>query len=164
MRLFQPDDHRAQEDPRLPAAAAAGDVARVKKLLASGVFVDARDDEDYTALMVAAGAGHRDVFEALLRAGADPSLDAFGETALTLACSDGRLKVVRSWIAHGLPLTQDNDDAIQALLAAASAGHVDVIRCLVAAGVRANDAAIEYASELGPDALALLQAGGAMSQ
>jgi hypothetical protein len=42
-----------------------------------------------------------------------------------------------------MPITQDNDDGVQALLAAASGGHVDVIRCLVAAGIRANDAATE---------------------
>ena len=51
---------------RLHAAALANDVAAVRRQLADGVDVDARDGRGWTALMMAASQGHREVGQVLL--------------------------------------------------------------------------------------------------
>ena len=56
----------------LPAAAAAGALATVQRLLELGFAVDTRDDQGATALVRACGAGHRDIAACLLECGADP--------------------------------------------------------------------------------------------
>src|SRR5687768_17192020 len=120
MRLFRPEERESEHDPRLLDAVGRGDLAEVRRLLASGTLVDSRDVEEYTALMIAAQRGHHEIFESLLQAGANPYLTAFGETALTIACVEGRLEIVQSWLAHDLDIELDGDQGIQALLAAAS--------------------------------------------
>lgn len=163
MRLFRPDDRESEHDPRLISAVERGNLAKVQKLLASGTIVDSRDLEENTALMIAAREGHLNIFELLLRAGANPCLTAFGETALTIACEEGQLEIVKSWLAHDLDVALDGDQGIQALIAAASGGHVDIIRCLVAVGVKANQEAIQYAKDLGDHALSAMKDGGALA-
>lgn len=70
-----PPDHRAFLD-----AAGAGDVEKIRELLAEGVPVDVREDFsvhysqiDQTALMYAAGEGQFEVVRLLLKAGASIS-------------------------------------------------------------------------------------------
>lgn len=53
-------------------AAAEGDVAKVRKLLAMGVSVDYAFDGSETSLQAAASGNHRGVVEILLEAGANP--------------------------------------------------------------------------------------------
>ena len=55
-------------------AAKAGDLAKVRQLLADGADVDARDYDGDTPLHWAARQDHADVIEGLLDAGADGSL------------------------------------------------------------------------------------------
>jgi ankyrin repeat protein len=74
-------------------AAKAGDVAKVRQLLANGAKVDAREEDGWTPLHWAAVEGHADVAKVLLAAGADGSLkDGDGKTPFDKAKSDGRLE------------------------------------------------------------------------
>ena len=75
-------------------AAKAGDVAKVRQLLANGAKVDAREESfGFTPLHWAAAAGEADVAKVLLAAGADGSLrDGDGKTPFDKAKSDGRLE------------------------------------------------------------------------
>ena len=70
----RPQSRAASRRPA--AAAAAGALASVQRLLELGFAVDTRDDQGATALLRACGAGHRDIAACLLDAGADPSLAA----------------------------------------------------------------------------------------
>lgn len=167
MRLFRPEDRESEHDPRLINAVERGDTDEVNRLLASGTLVDSRDTEECTVLMIAAREGHLQIFEALLKAAANPYLTAFGETALTFACVEGQLETVQSWLDHGLDITLDGDEGIQALLAAACGWpprpeHVEIIRRLVKAGVKANEVVVEYATDVGEHALSALRSGGAL--
>ena len=75
-------------------AAKAGDVAKVRQLLANGAKVDARGESfGMTPLHEAAWKGHADVAKVLLAAGADGSLKhGAGKTPFDLAKSNGKLQ------------------------------------------------------------------------
>jgi uncharacterized protein len=67
-------------------ASAAGDLSRVKTLLAAKTNVNAKDQHGYTALIVASSNGYLEVVRALLAEGADVNAEgAGGFTALVWA-------------------------------------------------------------------------------
>ena len=77
-------------------AAAAGDLVRVKSLIAAGADVNAKNNNGETALMWASYKGHAEVVEALLAARADVNAKTDdGETALMLASDMGHADVVK---------------------------------------------------------------------
>lgn len=80
----------------LHMAAMTGKTAGIRKLLAAGVIVDARDTGGATALFLASEAGHADVCTALLAAGADPTIsNAAGESPMYIAALRGHLGCVQ---------------------------------------------------------------------
>ncbi|HCU38109.1 MAG TPA: hypothetical protein DGT21_22550 [Armatimonadetes bacterium] len=84
---------------KIHEAAAAGDLEKLRKQLASGFLrrpadVDERDANGRTPLHTAAGAGQQEVVEFLLEAGSQINLqDTHGQTALghAIAAADGQL-------------------------------------------------------------------------
>lgn len=84
---------RRRSDPALCDAAASGDIARVRRLLAGGASHDSIDEDGTTALMAAAFAGETGIVRLLLDHGADPNLqDESGLTALMNAViGDGEM-------------------------------------------------------------------------
>ncbi|URL58269.1 ankyrin repeat domain-containing protein [Luteibacter flocculans] len=134
---------RALRAEDLPAAAAAGDVNAVERLLELGFAVDARDHQGATALLRAAGAGKRDVAERLLEAGADPTLTAAsGVTPLAAAVNARRDTVVELLLARGVAVDQRLPGETTALMIAAALGYPEIVDVLLAAGA---DAAAEDA-------------------
>jgi ankyrin repeat protein len=78
-------------------AAGAGDLARVKSLIAAKADVNAKDEYGLTALILASMGGHLDVVRALLAAKADVNAKSnHGGTALILASREGHVDVVRA--------------------------------------------------------------------
>ena len=132
----------------LLAAVQAGDAATVVELLNAGVAPDVTEEDrrhgTRTALHLAAEAGHPQVTEALLRAGAQvntPIVDGstpFDRTALHLAAARGHHEVAKVLLAHGAAVdaqTRAWDGPGETPLAlAAEAGHAQVIGILAAAG------------------------------
>ena len=110
----------------LHVRAAAGDAAKVKKLLDGGADVNARAENGRTALLVAAFKGHADVVKLLLEAGADTEArNKKGKTALAVAARDGQAAIVTLLLAH-------DADAGAALPWAVDGGHTDVVTLLLA--------------------------------
>ena len=86
----------------MPAAAIVGDADAVRRLLDLGLPVDALDSQGCTALLRAAGGGHRAVVDLLLARGADPQLAAHsGATPLSAAVSMRHAEIVDRLIAAG---------------------------------------------------------------
>nr|WP_246022989.1 ankyrin repeat domain-containing protein [Lysobacter terrigena] len=119
----------------VPAAAMAGDDDAVRRLLDLGMPVDAVDRQGCSALLRAAGGGHRAVVELLLSRGADPGLAAAsGATALSAAVSMRHLDIVDRLVASGVSLEQRLPGDLTVLMVASALGLPDLVMRLIAAG------------------------------
>lgn len=131
---------RAQD---VPAAAIVGDADAVRRLLDLGLPVDAADSQGCSALLRAAGGGHRAVVDLLLARGADPQLAAnSGATPLSAAVSMRHVEVVDRLIAAGVSLEQRLPGDLTVLMVACALGLPDMAARLLSAGahVHATDA------------------------
>ncbi|MCA9127106.1 MAG: ankyrin repeat domain-containing protein [Planctomycetales bacterium] len=92
-------------------ATLSGDLPMLAAELQQGVAVDAKTEEGYTPLHIAAVFGQRAAAEFLLSHNADVSLtDKHGNTALHMAVFLGHTDVVRALLAHGAdPLARNRD-------------------------------------------------------
>jgi ankyrin repeat protein len=134
----------------LHAAAAAGDVAGIRRLAAGGERLDGRDGNGRTPLHVAAFRGQAQATRALIAAGADPDLlDDQRYDALTIAAVRDDLPTVKALLASGASaklITSRYDGT--ALIAAAHLGHDGVVEALARAG-----APLDHVNNLGWTAL-----------
>jgi uncharacterized protein len=134
----------------LHAAAARGSADEVRRLVAAGHDVNARDANGRTPLHVAAFQGHRDAARALLEAKADPALlDRQRYDAVTVAAVRDDPAVVRTLLAGGASaklVTSIYDGT--ALIAAAHLGHDGVVKELIRGG-----APLDHVNNLGWTAL-----------
>lgn len=119
-------DHAVRLPP-LAAAARAGDVAAVRRLLAEGAAVDEAPRGAGCALWQACASDAADearlaIVDALLSAGANPRRDGAGETALHAAAARGPLALVERLI-RGEALEWQPDGKGRPALALARAGE-----------------------------------------
>ncbi|MCI4568105.1 ankyrin repeat domain-containing protein [Lysobacter sp. CFH 32150] len=134
---------RALQASDLPAAAIVGEVDAVRRLLDLGLPVDALDTQGCTALLRAAGGGHRAVVDLLLARGADPKIAArSGATPLSAAVSMRQGEIVERLLDAGAPLEQRLPGEVTVLMLAAALGLPDLVARLLTAGadVHAGDA------------------------
>jgi ankyrin repeat protein len=120
----------------LHAAAAAGNVAEIERLLAAGANRELRDGNGRTPLHVAAYRKQYEAARVLMKRGANPNaLDAQRYDIVTIAAvADDvpMLKVALEGGASAKNVTSPYDGT--ALIAAAHLGHDEVVRVLIAAG------------------------------
>ena len=130
----------------LHAAAARGDAAEIRRLLAAGAAADARDGHGRTALHVAAFASGLEAARALVEGGADPNvLDGQRYDIVTIAAVRNQLPMLRLALSLGARpgnITSPYDGT--ALIAAAHLGHDAVVRELIRAG-----APLDHVNNLG---------------
>lgn len=120
----------------LHAAAHRGELVQVRKLLASGDPVDARDPYGRTALHVATFARQREVIKALAQAGANLGLlenDRYDAVTIAAVADDEATLRLLLQLGASAALTTSRYDGT-ALIAAAHLGHDGVVRQLIAAG------------------------------
>jgi ankyrin repeat protein len=130
---------RALRPSDLPQAAVVGDADAVRRLLDLGMPIDTTDAQGCTALLRAAGGGHRTVVELLLARGADPRLAArTGATPLSAAVSMRQVEIVDRLLAAGATLEQRLPGEVTVLMLAAALGLPDVCTRLLAAGANIN--------------------------
>ena len=80
----------------LMVAAASGNVAGLRTLVADGVNLDETDKEGKTALMYASDGGHVDAVKFLIESRANPNLKAKnGKTAMMFAADKGHTQIVQ---------------------------------------------------------------------
>lgn len=128
-----PWPNRPLRDSDLAAAAMAGDLAAVERLLALGLPVDGRDAQGCSALLRAAGGGQRNIVEHLLRIGADPTIAAHtGATPLSAAVSMRQGEIVEALLAGGAPVDQPLPGGVTPLMVACALGLNEQARRLLA--------------------------------
>lgn len=123
----------------VPAAAIVGDADAVRRLLDLGLPVDAVDHQGCSALLRAAGGGHRAVVDLLLARGATPGLAAHsGATPLSAAVSMRHGEIVDRLVSAGASLEQRLPGELTVLMVACALGLTDLAARLLAAGADAH--------------------------
>lgn len=120
----------------LHAAAHKGDLVQLKKLLASGASVNARDPFGRTPVHVATFAKHPEIIRALALAGASLELlenDRYDAVTIAAVADDEQTLRMLLGLGASAKLTTSRYDGT-ALIAAAHLGHDGVVRQLIAAG------------------------------
>jgi cytochrome c2 len=117
----------------------AGDIERVKVLVAGGGDVNQLDRSLGSPLHQAVLAGNGEIVAILLAKGADPNAKSrvLG-TPLSLAARRGFETVCQELISAGADLAERNDDGMTPLHLAAEGGHVGTIELLIASGADVN--------------------------
>jgi len=99
--------------------------------------LDAKGDNQNTALMAAALESNLEICEELLDKGASISpVNKDGNNALWMACVVGNLHLVKLFARNGIDLNNQNDNGATALMYAASHGKTSLVELLLQLGAR----------------------------
>ena len=121
-------------------AAAAGDLPRLRELLAAGADRNPRDADGATALMLAAHAGHDEVVRTLIAAGADVNATderGWGPVAKAVYNPDldrGFADITQMLVDAGANVEAPIAYGIRPLMLAAGYGEAAVVEVLLRAG------------------------------
>lgn len=143
-------DGEGTVDTRLAEAAARGDTAAVRGLIAAGAPVDARDAARRTPLLIATRANDVEVARLLIEAGADVNAkDNIRDTPFLYAGAEGRNDILRLILATGRAnLADTNRYGGTALIPAAHHGHPETVRILLSTAID-----VDHVNNLGWTAL-----------
>ena len=132
---------KMNKDTPLSYAAFNGQADAIKILLNSGADVHARNDCDYSPIMVAASERHAEAVSKLLSGGANPNdATGFRGTALLLASGSGRwrLPTLRALIEGGADVKPKHLNGFTPILNIAKYGGEDEMAYLIEQGCEAD--------------------------
>ncbi len=148
----------------LHEAATAGDLAAIRRLIADGADLDARDGAGRTPVMAATVAHQAEAVQVLLEAGADVDLrDDRLDNPFLYAGAEGLLDILRLANEAGADPALTNRYGGVAVIPASERGHVEVVRYLL----DETDVDVDHVNNLGWTALleaVILGEGGAPHQ
>jgi ankyrin repeat protein len=125
-------DPRMDRDQGLIAAAAQNEVETVRRLLAEGASISARDARGRTALLAATYPNHVEPAKLLIEAGADVNAqDDLQNSALLLAGAEGFLEILKLTLTANPDFKVYNRYGGTALIPACERGHVEVVQVLL---------------------------------
>jgi ankyrin repeat protein len=123
----------------LVAAAEAGDLPALQRLLEAGLPIDGRDSRGRTALLAATHANRIDAAKLLIKRGADVNAkDDLQDSPFLYAAAEGRIEILRLTLAAGADLASTNRYGGTALIPAAHHGHVQTVRELLKTKIDVN--------------------------
>ena len=107
---------QARLDRRLRDAAWANDVARARRLIRQGADVDAKDETEQSAYLIATSEGHLELLRLALRHGAEVNdKDSWNGTGLIRAAERGHGLVVGELLRAGIDRDHVNRIGYQAI-------------------------------------------------
>ena len=125
-----------EKERQMIAAAERGELPVVRRLLADGARIDARDQRGRTALLAATQRNRVDIARFLIQEGADVNAkDFIQDTPFLYAGAEGRDEIVRLTLAAGANLKDINRYGGTALIPAAHHGHVETVKILLATAI-----------------------------
>ncbi|XP_037289472.1 uncharacterized protein LOC119183120 isoform X3 [Rhipicephalus microplus] len=124
----------------LHLAALQGNLPLLVSVLDSGkVYVDCKDQEGTTALIIACANNNYDCAKELLEQGANPAAKRVtGTTALFFAAQGGYLDIARLLLEHNAPVDAASVDRATPLFVAAQNGHLNLVSHLIALNADIN--------------------------
>lgn len=129
----------ANPDAALLEAASAGDPDRVALALRAGANIEARDDRDRTALLLAVTNDHVESARLLVAMGADPNaLDDQHDTPWLVTGVTGSVRMLETLLPANPNLTIENRFGGLSVVPASERGHVDYVRRVVQTGIDVN--------------------------
>jgi ankyrin repeat protein len=153
---------RAKLDGRLREAAWANDVDRARRLIRQGADVNAKDETQQSAYLIATSEGYLRLLRLTLRHGAElDDKDSWNGTGLIRAAERGHALVVGELLQAGIDRNHVNRIGYQAIHEAVWLGedtqaYATTVRVLAAGGVRLSD----RSSSAGMDALQMARTRG----
>lgn len=140
---------QSMQEAEFFTAAAHNDADTLRRLIATGVSVDAKDGDGRTALLAATHSNAIEAAQVLIEAGANVNAkDRIEDSPYLYAGARGHLEILKMTLAHGADLKSTNRFGGTALIPAAERGHVETVRTLIEAGVD-----IDHVNNLGWTAL-----------
>lgn len=108
----------------------------VRKLIAKGVDLNARNRRQESALFFATYVENEEIVRLLLEAGADPNLTSTdGTTSLLTACYQGSTNIVQILIDHKADIKASNPQRYSSIHIAAWNGFYQIVKILLKAGM-----------------------------
>lgn len=142
----------AEDTKDLFAASAAGKPERVEALLAQGIDVNGKIDQDRTALMAASFNGNWRVVKLLLAYGAAVNLvDKTGATALSDAVLFGSIETVSALLAAGANVDVADAQGVKLIVKAKKQNREAIVKLLETAATKAETKADEAAEGAKPE-------------
>ena len=121
------------------SAARDADVDEVRKLIAAGSDVNAREPDGTSAVLWAAHQGSPELVSLLVKAGADPNAaNNFGVTPLLEASRYGDAATIKALLDGGADLEASTREGETPLMAAARSGSADAVSILLERGAKVN--------------------------
>ena len=108
----------------------------VKKLLAGGTRIDARDQRGRTALLAATHRNRVETARFLMQEGADVNAkDFIQDSPYLYAAAEGRIEILKMTLGAGADLKDTNRYRGTGLIPAAHHGHVEAVKLLLATAI-----------------------------
>jgi ankyrin repeat protein len=128
---------QANENEReMITAAERGELVVVKKVLAGGGRINARDQRGRTALLAATHRNRVDTARFLIQEGADVNAkDFIQDSPFLYAAAEGRVEILKMTLAAGADVKDTNRYLGTGLIPAAHHGHVEAVKLLLATAI-----------------------------
>ena len=139
---FKASDHvvaRRATINDLLKAAGGDDISQVKDLLDEGLDVNGKNNNGWSALMIAASQGNMEMLKLLIEKGAAvDEKNTQGQTPLIFAAHWGHADVVMLLIEQGVNVNLQMGDGWTALIDSISMDHTEVAKILIKSGADMN--------------------------